>query len=472
MEYRHKQGFPKDFLWGSATSAFQVEGAWQEDGKGTSVIDVWKLADDITDFKVASDHYHHIDEDVALMKEMGLKAYRFSIAWTRILPDGNGAVNPKGIAFYNHLINALCDAGIQPLVTIYHFDYPLALVEKYGGWMHRKSIEDFVNYARILFTHFGDRVHYWMIINEQDHIIHMPYRLGLSEQENQHTLKKKGYQANHHMCVASAKVIELCHQMLPNAKIGPAVCFDMIYPNSNLPEDVLAAQDALMIRNFYLLDLQCRGEYSTMFTRYLQDRDMFPEIDAEDLLCMKQHTPDFIAYNYYASKCVCAYPSDDAHPIGTLEQVLLPSAEAGIYRSVKNEHLQATKWGWQIDPIGIRLSARTLYDRYHLPLLISENGFGNVDIVNEHGYVEDDDRIEYLKQHLLEIRNAINDGVPILGYCTWSFIDLVSGHSGMKKRYGFVHVNRDEFDLKDMRRTKKKSFNWYAQVINSNGEKL
>ena len=472
MQTKDRKPFPENFLWGSSSASFQCEGAAHEDGKGLSVMDMRKIDPSICDFEVASDHYHRYKEDIALMKECGLKAYRFSIAWTRIFPEGNGEVNPKGVEFYNNVINELVQAGITPIVTIYHFDYPQGLVDQYGGWISRRSIDDYVNYAEFLFRTYGDRVKYWLSINEQDHVVHMPFRLGLTD-DNRREKERLGFLANHHMCVAAARAIQKCHELVPDGKIGPATCFDMMYPTTNSPADALAWLDAMEIRNYYLLDLNCKGEYNGTFKKYLEDRDMFPEIEEGDMECMKANKPDFLAFNYYASKSISAFPLDNEHEIGDIEFQLLPSREAGIYQVVKNQNLNATLWGWEIDDIGLQSASRLLWERYRLPLLITENGFGNKEHWPEDGsMLEDDDRIAYLSKHLYNIREAINLGVQFIGYCNWSFMDLISGHSGFSKRYGLVYVNRTEHDLLDLERRKKKSFYWYKNVIANNGKDI
>ncbi len=471
METKKINSFPDDFMWGSATAAFQCEGAAHEDGKGLSVMDVRKQDPSICNYEVASDHYHHYKEDVALMKECGLKAYRFSIAWTRIFPEGNGAVNLKGVDFYNSLIDELIAAGITPIVTLYHFEYPQGLVEQYGGWLNRRSIDDYVNYAVFCFKTFGDRVKYWLTVNEQDHVVHMPFRLGIPAGDI-HETEKAGFLANHNMCVAAAKAFQECHKLVEGGKIGPAVCFDMLYPTTNRPEDALAWLDAMDIRNYYVLDMNVKGEYNGTFQRYLEDRGMMPEILDGDMELMKAGHPDFIGFNYYASKSISAYHTDEQHPIGDIEIKLLPDKEAGIYQVVKNENLSATLWGWEIDDIGLESVCRLLWDRYHLPLLITENGFGNRETPDENGVVQDDDRIDFLSRHLKSVQRAMNVGVQVIGYCSWSFMDIVSGHSGFSKRYGFVRVNREEHDLKDLKRSRKKSFYWYRDTITLNGENL
>ena len=471
MQTRKINEFPEGFLWGSSSAAFQIEGAAYEDGKGLSVMDVRKIDPSICDYSVASDHYHRYKEDVALMKECGLKAYRFSIAWTRIFPNGNGEVNPKGVEFYNNLIDELIKNDITPIVTIYHFEYPQGLIDQYGGWIDRRSIDDYVNYAEFLFKTYGDRVKYWLTINEQDHVVHMPFRLGLTD-DNRKEKEKLGFLANHNMCVAAAKTIKKCHEIVKDGKIGPATCFEMMYPTTNTPADMLAWMDAMEIRNYYLLDLNCKGEYNGTFKRYLEDRNMMPEIYEGDMELMKENRPDFLAFNYYYSESISANPLDDESEIGDIRFKLLPSWEAGIYKVVKNENLKATLWGWEIDDTGLQLTARLLWERYRLPLLITECGFGNKEVWPEEGILEDDDRIDYLTRHIHAVKEAMNLGAEFIGFCSWSFIDIISGHSGFSKRYGFVYVNRDEHDLKDMARRKKKSFYWYQNLIRTNGKDI
>jgi 6-phospho-beta-glucosidase len=471
MEYKTYTSFDPNFLWGAGTSSFQVEGADQEDGKGLSVIDVMQKSPEITDFSVASDHYHRLEEDVALMAELGLKVYRFSIAWTRIFPKGNGAVNKKGVDFYNRLINELIKHNIEPLVTMYHFDYPQSLIEQYGGWMSRKSIEDYRAYAEFLFKTFGDRVKYWLTINEQDHVVRIPSRLGLTGDDHYEQLRL-GFQANHHMCVATALTVKTFEELGMEGKIGPAISYALVHPASSDPDDVLASKDAMLIKNNYLMDLHCYGKYSHSFQRYLEDRDFTPTMEDGDLELMKQYPPTMLGVNYYFSETVRAFHATEKFPIGYQKKALLPKAEAGLFEVVKNKNLPATDWDWEIDPVGLRLTLRELHERYNLPIIITENGFGAYDKLEQGDIVRDDGRIDYLREHIKQVKLAINDGVNVFGYCAWSFMDIVSGRNGIKKRYGFVYVNREDFDLKDMRRIKKESFKWYQKVIASNGEDM
>lgn len=463
MFYKQLKPFPEHFLWGASTSAYQVEGAAVEDGKGLSVQDVHEPPAGITDFKIASDHYHHMKEDVKLMAELGLKAYRFSIAWTRILPDGEGEVNQKGIQFYNDLINELLANKIEPIVTMYHFDLPYELHKK-GGWSNRKTIDAFVNYAHVLFNNYGDRVKYWLTINEQNVMINHPNAMNPGRIPS----KKELYQQCHHMFVAAAKATELCHKMCKGAKIGPAPNITAIYPEKCNPLDVIAADNWESIRCWLYLDMAVYGCYNALVWSYLEEKGYTPLIEDGDMEILSKAKPDFLGVNYYATATVSASRNDgtDTQARNGDQQVML--GEEGVYRPAKNDYLEQTDFGWLIDSVGMRVTLRRIYDRYHLPLLITENGLGAKDIVSEDGHIHDAYRIDYLKRHYHQAQLAISDGVDLIGYCPWAFIDLVSTHQGYGKRYGFVYVNRDEKDIKDLKRIKKDSFYWYQKVINEN----
>ncbi|WP_319520532.1 glycoside hydrolase family 1 protein [uncultured Martelella sp.] len=470
MQHSKKTPFPDDFLWGASTSAYQTEGAWNEDGKGPSIIDTYMhRAEGVADYKVASDHYHHYAEDVALFAELGLKAYRFSIAWSRVIPDGDGAVNPEGVAFYHRLIDALHERGIEPVVTMYHFDLPAALDDK-GGWSDRNTVEAFVRYARVLFDEFGDKVRYWITINEQNMMILHGKAIGTAGRSGVAS-EDVIYQQNHNMFVAQAKVMTLCHDILPEAKIGPAPNIVSVYPASCAPEDVIAADDWDAVRNLMYLDIAVKGIYHPLAWTYLKEKGWAPTFEDGDAEALAAAHPDFIAFNYYSTQTVGASRGDasDLQHRGADQQIV--RGEVGLYRAVKNEHLPTNAFGWEIDPIGMRTTMRRLWDRYHLPLIITENGLGAFDEVVD-GKIHDDYRIDYLRRHIEQIQMALGDGVDIFGYCPWSAIDLISTHQGAAKRYGFIYINRDEQDLRDLARIKKDSFHWYHDVIGSNGTDL
>ncbi len=470
MEYKQTKKFPDDFFWGGSTSAYQVEGAYAEDGKGLSVQDTKKVTDSTTDFKVASDHYHHYKEDIALFAEMGFKAYRFSIAWTRIIPDGDGEVNPKGIEFYQKLIDECRANQIEPIVTMFHFDLPDALQKK-GGWSNKEVANAFVRYAEVLFTSFGDQVNYWLTINEQNMMILHGAAIGTTNSKATN-VKKDLYQQNHYMLVAQAKVMKLCHEMCPNAKIGPAPNISEVYPATADPKDFIAAQNLNAIRNWLYLDIAVYGRYNPIAWSYLEDRDLLPEIEEGDMEILKEAKPDFIAFNYYNTS-TAAYSSLDDQVVGPTDgDQQIELGEKGVYKAVYNPYLKRTNFNWEIDPVGFRATLRSVYERYALPIIITEDGLGEFDQLEADGTVNDHYRIDYLRDEIREMKHAIADGVKVFGFCPWSAIDLVSTHSGVKKRYGFVYVDRDEFDLKELKRIRKNSFFWYQQVINSNGENL
>ena len=470
MIYKNIKNFPKDFLWGASTSAYQVEGAWNEDGKGLSVIDMLNHPEDTSDFKVASDHYHRYKEDVKLFAEMGLKAYRFSIAWTRIIPNGVGEVNKKGIEFYNNLIDELNKYKIEPIVTMYHFDLPYEL-EKQGGWSNRDTIDAFVEYAKVLFENFGHKVKYWLTINEQNTMILHPGAIGIPK-GGKLPSKKELYQQNHNMLVAQAKVMNLCHEMFTNAKIGPALNITTMYGETCNPNDAIAAHNWETLRGWSFLDLAVYGRYNRLFWSYLEDRELTPVILEGDMDILKSGNPDFVAMNYYSTATIAESKGDssDVSPRAGDQQIML--GEPGVYRAAENPYVDKSKYGWVVDPVGLRITLRKVSERYNLPILITENGYGDKDILEENDVINDDDRIDFIRNHLEQLQLAIADGVEMLGYCPWSAIDVVSTHQGYGKRYGFIYVNRGEFDLKDLRRIKKKSFYWYKNVIESNGKNL
>ncbi|MDD6793835.1 MAG: glycoside hydrolase family 1 protein [Clostridiaceae bacterium] len=478
MIYKKLDNFNKDFLWGSASAAYQVEGAWNEDGKGESVWDRYTKIDGTTymgtNGDVAVDHYHRYKEDVALMKEMGLKAYRFSIAWTRIYPNGNGEVNEKGLQFYDNLINELIENDIKPIITIYHWDLPAHLQDLYGGWESRKIIDDFNNYCITLYKRFGDRVKHWVSLNEQNVFIGLGYGTALHPPGVKD--EKRKLAANHIANLANAKAIESFRKYVPDGMIGPSFAYSPSYPASSRPSDVLANENAQELNSYWWLDVYCRGEYPKFAYKYYENLGIAPTIEDGDLELLKKGKPDFIGINYYQTGTIAMNPLDgvgasskmnNSGKKGSSEESGIP----GVFKNVKNQYLETTNWDWTIDPMGLRIGLRRLTNRYGLPILITENGLGEFDKV-EDGKVNDDYRIDYLKAHVKACKEAITDGVNLLGYCTWSFTDLLSWLNGYQKRYGFVYVDKSEKEEGTLNRLKKKSFYWYKDIISSNGEEL
>lgn len=464
------KNFPANFLWGAATSAYQVEGAFAEDGKGESIQDKKNFFNNYHDTTVTSDHYHRFREDVALMRELGLKSYRFSIAWTRIYPDGH-TLNPAGIDFYNRLIDELKQSGIEPLVTLYHFDHPQALQEAYGGWYGEQMIADFTRFAETCFDAFGDRVSYFMTLCESNNVVLYPDLIGGVPDGVE--VEAWRFQVSRVMALANAKVITRCHQRLPTAKIGPCIGYAVAYPATCAPEDVLAALNEDEFRTFYPLDLLCLGRQNPAVVSFMAQRGIDIRLSPDELAAISTAQPDFIAFNYYQSDVAkyCAEESEEAqpgfNPDGKKGGFTYPCFP-GLYAGDRNPYLERNGWDWEIDPIGLRIACRKLYDRYQLPLMITENGLGACDSLVK-GEVNDSYRIDYLQKHIAQMRLAISDGVPVWGYYPWSFMDLMSTSNGYNKRYGFVYVNPNETSLG---RYKKASFYWYRQVIKSNGQSL
>lgn len=466
--------FPKDFWWGASSSAFQIEGGWDEGGKGLTVADFnsFKRSDKQADSKVASDFYHHWEEDIDLMHELGLKAYRFSIAWARIIPDGDGEVNLEGIAFYNKVIDKLLSYDIIPFITLYHFDLPYALVTKYNGWEARDCAYAFERYARVCFEHFGDRVKYWQVHNEQNLMVRVDERMNLNEPD---PVKKEKIRAqmDYHMFLAHALTVNACHEMIPDGKIGCAVSSTVTYPMSNKPEDVWSARMNNQFKTDYCLDMHVYGEYPGYYKAYLEEQGLTPVTKPEDEALLKSAKMDFIALNYYRTLTTRYLPADEMHPKGLRHEGMneVDYDMYGYWMIEKNTNLVASEYGAQIDPVGLRIVLNEYWNKYRLPLIITENGLGTPDTLTEDGKVHDDYRIDYMREHVNAIAEAIEDGVEMMGYCPWSVMDLLSSHQGFRKRYGLIYINRSDMDLMDLRRIKKDSFYWYQEVIRSNGEK-
>ncbi|WP_430495047.1 glycoside hydrolase family 1 protein [Rossellomorea marisflavi] len=470
MHYKTPKDFPENFLWGASTSAYQIEGAWNEGGKGMSVIDAMDHPEGTAGFTVASDHYHRYQEDIRLFSELGLKSYRFSIAWTRIFPNGTGEANEEGLAFYDRLIDELIANGIEPLVTMYHFDLPFALEEQ-GGWLNRQTVDAFTHYAKTLFQRYGHKVNYWITINEQNTLILHPGAVGIPKGGTLPT-KKELYQQNHNMMVAQGRVMALCKELCPHAQIGPALNMTSMYQATSKPEDAIAAHNWETLRGYSFLDLAVHGRYNPLLWSYLEERDWLPRIEADDFEIMQMGRPDFIAMNYYSTATIAESTgsAEDVSPRAGDQQIML--GEIGVYRPEENPYVDKTKYGWVIDPVGLRLTLRKIYERYALPIVITENGIGAPDELTAEGNVHDDYRIQFLRSHIEQIQLAITDGVDVFGYCPWAAMDVVSTHQGYGKRYGFIYVDRGEFDLKGMDRIKKDSYYWYQRLISTNGKDI
>jgi len=483
MYFEKTAGFPDDFLWGSASAAYQIEGADREDGKGISNWDEFVKIPGKT-FKgttgaVAVDFYHHYKEDIARMAEMGLKTYRFSIAWTRIYPQGNGKVNEAGLAFYDNVINECLKYGIEPMVTIYHWDMPQALEDAYHGWENPQIIEDFVTYAVTLFERYGDRVKYWITMNEQNIFTSMGWMEGLHPPGKTDQLKLF-YQVNHHANVAHARSVLELKKRFPHAMVGASFAFSPCYAIDCRPENAMAKADFDDLRNYWWLDIYGYGRYPKSAMKYLKSIDCAPDITADEMQDIRQAASliDFMGVNYYQT-AVAEY--NDIYGVGANHEVNTTgekgtakiSGVPGLYKNPANPYLKTTDWDWTIDPMGIRMCCRTITSRYDLPIIISENGLGAFDKLEEDKTIHDPYRIEYLRAHIAELKKAVADGCEVLAYCTWSCTDLLSWLNGYQKRYGFIYVEREEDDASAaLNRYPKDSFHWYAEVIKTNGQNL
>lgn len=464
--------FPKGFLWGGAVAANQCEGAYNEEGKGLSIQDIMPkgIIGEITEEPTADnmklvgiDFYHRYKEDIKLLAEMGFKVFRTSIAWSRIFPNGDDVEpNELGLKFYDDLFDECHKYGIEPLVTISHYETPLSLAKKYDGWINRKMIGFYENYVRTIFTRYKEKVKYWLTFNEINSVLHAPFMSGGIYTPKEKLSLQDLYQAIHHELVASALAVKIGHEIMPEAMIGCMILSLPTYPLTPNPEDVIKAMKEEQ-KNYYFADVHVRGKYPKYLDKYFDEHNIKIEITKEDREILK-NTVDFISFSYYSSRCESANPE-------------LEISKSNIMGGIKNPCLKESEWGWQIDPQGIRYVLNQFYDRYQLPLFIVENGLGAVDqlIEGEDGEmtVKDDYRIAYLEAHLKEVAKAIEDGVEVLGYTSWGCIDLVSASTAqLKKRYGFIYVDRHDDGSGTLKRYKKKSFYWYKKVISTNGECL
>lgn len=472
-----------DFLWGGAVAANQLEGAWDVDGKGDSVPDHCTTGSAKEPKRLtavmepgtlypsheAIDFYHHYEEDIALFAEMGFKTFRTSINWTRIFPTGmEDTPNEKGLEFYDKVFDCCKRHGIEPLVTISHYELPYALVEKYNGWEGRELIGYFMNYCKVIFERYKDKVKYWLTFNEINAGT-LPFgailSLGTVKGFTGYTTEvpdrpQERYQGLHHQFVASAMAVKYAHEHYPQFKMGNMICFITSYPLTCNPDDILLCQERMREMNWYCSDVQVRGEYPAYAESIWKKYGVTLKMEPGDLELLKEGTVDFYTFSYYMSNCVTADKTKEA-------------TGGNISRGFKNPYLATSDWGWQIDPKGLRYTLGEIYDRYRIPLMVVENGLGAYDKKEPDGSIVDDYRIDYLRQHIKEMMGAVEDGVDLMGYTPWGCIDLVSASTGeMAKRYGFIYVEKYDDGSGDLSRKKKKSFDWYKKVIATNGDDL
>ncbi len=469
--------FKKDFLWGSASAAYQIEGAADIDGKGPSIWDTYSHIPGNTlkntNGDVAIDFYHKFEEDIRLMGEMGLKAYRFSVSWARILPKGKGEINQKGVDFYHRIIDLMIENGVEPVLTLYHWDLPQALQDEYDGWESREIIEDFANYAKLVYTEYGKKVKYIVTMNEQNIFTSLGYLLKL------HPPKKRDFNlfmnVNHIANLANARAIEEYRKMNLGGMIGPSFAYGPAYAKTCHPDDVMATENALELNNYLWMDVYARGYYSNVQLSLLEGLGVKLDIRPGDKEVLSKGIPDFMGVNYYSTGTYAKNPVTQSAGEKKQKGNTVQSTEAfdnpldQLFHGVPNENVRLTEWDWVIDPRGLEVALRRIASRYELPIMITENGLGAYDTLTEDGKVHDQYRIDFIKEHIDAIEAATNAGVDVLGYCTWSFQDLFSWLNGYAKRYGFVYVDRDEESEKELKRYKKDSFYWYKKVIETNG---
>lgn len=476
--------FKKDFLWGGATAANQIEGAFDVDGKGPSDQDMLTNGTNTSPrrittktvpglyypSRVASDFYHHYKEDIKLMAEMGFKSYRMSIAWTRIFPTGEEEVpNEAGLKFYDNVFDELKKYDIEPIVTLSHYEMPLNITNKYNGWADRKTIKLFKRYVEVVFNRYKGKAKYWLTFNEINcgtlplgNYMSLGIRnSGTKDFLHQNDIPQIRYQALHNQLVASALAVKIGHEIDPNYKIGNMIAMMPVYALTADPMDQLKAQKEWRLKQWYCADVQCRGQYGAYCVPFWNENNIHLDITDEDRKILKEGTVDFFSLSYYQTNCVTTH-EDTAKSSGNL------------LGGVKNPYLTASQWGWQIDPNGLRFTLNEIYDRYNLPIIVVENGLGAQDKLDADGKVHDPYRIDYLRKHIEAMKDAVEkDNVDLFGYEMWGCIDLVSASTGeMKKRYGFIYVDSDDYGHGSFKRYKKDSFMWYKKVIESNGEDL
>ena len=452
----------EDFYWGNSVSSMQTEGAWNEGGKGKSVYDIREASEFASDWKVATDSYHRYQEDFDYMQDLGMNMYRFQISWSRVNPEGDGEFNEEGIAFYDQFIDDLIARGIEPMICLYHFDMPLNLAEKYNGFLSREVTDAFARYGIEMVKRFGHKVKHWITFNEQN-VYHMQTQAfqPAGYLSGNKTLDEL-YQIQHNVMMAHAYVANYIHEET-DCQISGMLAYQEVYPATSHPKDIFMAREIDDFLNNNLLEVFVRGKYLDSFWAFVENEGIDLKLQKGDLEVLSKVTSDYLTFSYYQSLVIDHRKvPKNTPPNGFLEQ-----------GQINNEYLEASEWNWQIDPLGFRNVLNKVYSRYHLPVFPIENGIGVIEEWDGKNPIQDDYRIEYLKNHIRALKDAVElDGVEVMGYLGWGLIDILSSQGDMRKRYGVVYVNRENHDLKDLKRVPKKSYGWLKKVIKSNGEEL
>lgn len=462
MVKENREAFMKEqFFWGNSVSSMQTEGGWNEGGKSLSVYDIVEPGENRSDWHFANDNYHHYTEDFDLMKDLGMNMYRFQISWSRVVKDGDGEFNEEGIAYYDRFIDELIARGITPMICLYHFDMPLHLAEEYNGFVSKYTADAFVRYGREMIDRFANKVKYWITFNEQN-LYSMPMAFRIAGYTHGDKTIDELYQITSNVMISHARICNYLHAA-SDAKIGGMIAYSEVYPASCRPEDILAARKWDEFMNYNLLDAFAKGHFSHEVMNYIAKKGINAGLTEEELNDLAVHTEDYLCFSYYASNTISA---EKIRPDSYVNEWLMQGAK-------NNPYIQATEWNWQIDPLGFRDVLNKMYQRYQLPVFPIENGIGVQEEWDGEHEIEDDYRIEYHRNHIREMFNAMEeDGVMILGYLGWGLIDILSSQGDMRKRYGVVYVNRTNHDLRDMKRVPKKSYHWLKKVIASNGRDL
>lgn len=452
----------ENFYWGNSVSSMQTEGGWDQGGKSLSVYDVREASENTSDWHFANDNYNTYEEDLDFIEDLGMNMYRFQISWSRVVEDGDGKFNEEGIEYYNKFIDALIERNIEPMICLYHFDMPLKLAEEYNGFLSREVTEAFVRYGKEMIKRFGHKVKHWLTFNEQNFYQLDPHAFQLGGYLKGNQTLEELYQIQHNVAMAHAYIANYIHENT-DCKISGMVMYQEVYPATSHPKDIFIARQFDEFANHNLLEVFVHGRYPDSFWAAVKNNDIDLKLQEGDLEILSKVYSDYLTFSYYQSLVI-----DHRN----IPEDVLPNQYL-IYGQKDNPHLEASEWNWQIDPLGFRNVINKLHARYKLPIFPIENGIGVIEEWDGENPIQDDYRIEYMRDHIQALKDAVKiDGAEVIGYLGWGLIDILSSQGDMRKRYGVVYVNRTNHDLRDMKRVPKKSYEWLKEVIKTNGEEI